>query len=143
MKKHPKKKIKKRIYIFTQKFTLGLFSVPAWVNQPPGFSVRGTSTRNGLFQTIKILMGYAKRLHQIKHGVLFHLKFDLELFFELLKLAISYFSGKWKFRNLPLHIRRIYPTLTSFSVLPFLSLLMPKSVHVPPQPDNEVSTWFP
>ena len=63
-KKHLKeKKFKKRICIFTQKFTLGKFSVPAWANQPPGFSVRGTSTPNGLFQTIKMLMGYTKRLH--------------------------------------------------------------------------------
>ena len=53
-----------RICIFTQKFTLGKFSVPAWANQPHRFSVRGTSTPNGLFQTIKILMGYTKRLHQ-------------------------------------------------------------------------------
>ena len=52
MKKHPtEKKFKKRICIFTQKFTLGQFSVPAWVNQPPGFSLRGTSTPNELFQT--------------------------------------------------------------------------------------------
>ena len=81
-KKHPKEKnFKKRICIFTQKFTLGKFSVPAWANQPPGFSVRGTSTPNGLFETIKILMDYTKRLHQLKHGVLFHLKFEnLELF---------------------------------------------------------------
>ena len=64
-KKHPKeKKIKKRICIFTQKFTLGKFAVPASANQPPGFSVRGTSTPNGLFQTIKMLMGYTKGLHQ-------------------------------------------------------------------------------
>ena len=47
------------------------------------------------------------------------------------------------FRNLSLHKRRIYPTLTSFSVLPFLSLPMPKSVYVWPQLDNDVSTWFP
>ena len=53
-----------RICIFTQKFTLGKFSVPAWANQPHRFSVRGTSTPNGLFQTIKILMCYTKRLHQ-------------------------------------------------------------------------------
>ena len=32
------------------------------------------------------------------------------------------FLGVWKFRKLPLRKRRIYPTLTSFSVLPFLSL---------------------
>ena len=64
-KKHPKeKKIKKRVCIFTQKFTLGKFSVPASANQPPGFSVRGTSTPNGLFQTIKMLLGYTKGLHQ-------------------------------------------------------------------------------
>ena len=64
-KKHPKeKKIKKRVCIFNQKFTLGKFSVPAWANQPSGFSIRGTSTPTGLFQTIKMLMGYTKRLHQ-------------------------------------------------------------------------------
>ena len=54
MKKAPeRKKIKKKICIFTQKFTLGKFSVTAWANQPPGFSVSGTSTPNGLFQTSK------------------------------------------------------------------------------------------
>ena len=64
-KKHLKeKKFKKRICTFTQKFTLGKLSAPAWANQPPGFSVRGTSTPNGLFQTIKILIGYTKRVHQ-------------------------------------------------------------------------------
>ena len=47
---------------------MGQFSVPACANQLPGFSVRGTSTPNGLFQTIKILMGYTKRLNQLKHG---------------------------------------------------------------------------
>ena len=46
----------------------GQFSVPARVNQPAGFSVRGTSTPYGLFQIVKILMGYT--IHQIKHGVL-------------------------------------------------------------------------
>ena len=60
---------------------LGQFSVPARANQPPGFPVRGTSTPNGLFQTIKILMGYTIWLHQLKHGVLLHLNFEnLELF---------------------------------------------------------------
>ena len=41
-KKHPK-----------EKFTLEQVSVPASANQPPGFSIRGSSTPNGLFQTIK------------------------------------------------------------------------------------------
>ena len=143
-KKHPKEKeIKKIICVFTQKFTLGQCSVPAWGNQPPGFSIRGTSTLNGLFQTIKILMSYTKRLHQLKHGVLFHLKLkSLELFNYYLLLVISDSSSIWKFRNLPLHKRRTYLTLTSFSILPFFSLPMPKSVHVWPQLDNEVSTWF-
>ena len=64
-KKHPKeKKIKKIICISTQKFTLRKFSVFAWANPPPGFCVRGTSTLNGLFQTVKMLMGYTKRLRQ-------------------------------------------------------------------------------
>ena len=91
-KKHRKvKNFKKRIV--TQKFTLGKFSVPAWANQPPGFSVRGTSTPNGLFQTIKILMGYTKRLHQLKHGVLFHLKFEnLELFVNCLNQLFLIFQ---------------------------------------------------
>ena len=48
----------------------------------------------------------------------------------------------WKFRDLPFHERRIYPTLTNFSVFPFLPLPMLKSVHVWPKLDNEVSTWF-
>ena len=60
---------------------MGQFSVHACANQPLGFSERGTSTPNVLFQTIEILMGYTKRLHQLKHGVLFHLKFEnFELF---------------------------------------------------------------
>ena len=84
-KKHPKeKKNEKTICIFTQKFTLGQFSVPPWANQPPGFFIRGTSTPNGLLQTIEILMVYTKWLHQLKHGVLFHLKF------ENLKLFVNY-----------------------------------------------------
>ena len=48
----------------------------------------------------------------------------------------------YKFRDLPLHKRRIYPTLTSYSVLPFLQLPIPKSVHVWPQLGIEVSTRF-
>ena len=81
-KKHPKEKdFKKRICIFTEKFTLGQFSVPAWANKLPGFSLWGMSTPNGLFQTIKILLGYTKRLREKKHGLLSHLKFEnLELF---------------------------------------------------------------
>ena len=37
-----------------------------------------------------------------------------------MKLAISYFSGIWKFCDLPLHKRRINPNLTNSSVLPSL-----------------------
>ena len=62
---------------------MGQFSVPACANQRPGFSIRGKSTPNGLFEMInglKILMGYTKWLYQLKHGVLFHLKIEsLEL----------------------------------------------------------------
>ena len=49
-----------------------LMEKPACANQPPGFSVRGKSTPNGLFQTIswlKILMGHTKPLHQLKHDI--------------------------------------------------------------------------
>ena len=35
-----KKHFQKRIYIFTSKFSLRQFSVPACANQPPGFPVR-------------------------------------------------------------------------------------------------------
>ena len=44
------------------------FSVSARADQSTGFSVNGSSTPNGLFQTInglKQLMGYSKRLHQL------------------------------------------------------------------------------
>ena len=64
--KHLKKKeiFKKRACIFTKNSNLGQFSVSA--SQPPGCSVSGRSTPNGLFQTInwlKKLMGYSKQLH--------------------------------------------------------------------------------
>ena len=80
-KKHPKeKKITEKDLHFYLKFTLGQFSNPTFANQPPGFSVRRTSTPNVLFQTIKMLIGYTKWLYQLKHGVLSHLKFkNLEL----------------------------------------------------------------
>ena len=45
-------------------------------------------------------------------------------------------------RYVRLHKSRIYLTLTSFSVLHFLSLPVPKSVNVWPQLDNEVYTQF-
>ena len=57
-------------------------SVPACANQPTSFSVNGSSTPNGLLQTIsglKQLMGYSKRFHQL-YGVLFHKIENLELF---------------------------------------------------------------
>ena len=70
--------------LFTWNLTLGQFSVSACANQPTGFSVNGSSTPDGLFQTInalKQLMDYSKRLHQLSYGVLFHLKIEnLELF---------------------------------------------------------------
>ena len=88
-KKKPKEKKKKRISNFTQKFTLGQFSVPAGANQHPGFFIRGTLTPNGLFEAFKISMGYSKSLDKLKYGALFHLKCEnLELF---LTIKISYF----------------------------------------------------
>ena len=76
--------------------TLGKFSVSAGANQPTGFFVNGSLTPNGLFQTInglKQLMGYSKWLHQVEHGVLFHLKIENLELFVILKLAISNFLG--------------------------------------------------
>ena len=48
------------------KISLWGSSVSACANEPPGFSVSGASTPNGLFQTInglKRLVSYSKRLH--------------------------------------------------------------------------------
>ena len=42
-------------------------------------------------------MGYSKRLHQLQHGVLFHLQIEG---LELLKLANSNVLGMWKFCDL-------------------------------------------
>ena len=91
--KHLKKKVRKGPASLL-KISLWGSSVSACANQPPGFSVSRTSTPNGLFQTIKIL-----------------------------KLAISYFSSMWKFRDLSWHKRKIYCTLKRSSVLFFLALL--------------------
>ena len=46
------KKFKKSFCIFTYNLTLGQFSVPACETEPTCFSVSGSSTPNGLFQTI-------------------------------------------------------------------------------------------
>ena len=62
--------------------TPGQFSVPACANQATGFSVNGLSTPNEIFQTInglKRLTGYSKLSHQLKYGVLFHLKLKLAI----------------------------------------------------------------
>ena len=54
----------------------------------------------------------------------------MEILKFLLTIKISYFSGMWKSPDLPLWKRRIFPTFTSFSAFPFLSLSVPKAVHV-------------
>ena len=77
-------------------------------------------------------MGYTKRLHQLKHGALYHLKIKKILNF-LLTTKIRYllfFRYVKISQSILLHKKRTYPTLTSCSVLPFLSLPMPKSAHV-------------
>ena len=64
VKKHLKKNILLNILLHLYlKFSLGQFSVPACANQPPGFSVRGKLTPNGLFQTISWLKNISG-LHQ-------------------------------------------------------------------------------
>ena len=65
MKKTPEEENKKKSCIFTKNLTMGS-SVSASTNKPPGFSVSGASTLNGLFQTInrlKRLVSYSKRFH--------------------------------------------------------------------------------
>ena len=74
---------KKNLYLYLQIHSRTVFSsclIPA--NQRSGFSMRGTSTPNGFIPKsgLKLLMGYTKGLHQLKHGALFHLKIkNLEL----------------------------------------------------------------
>ena len=116
--------IKKR----TRIFTLRQFSVSACANQPPGFSVSETSTSNGLFKTINELEASINRL--LKTAPLAETLWIIPFgnwkswtFGWLLKLAISYFSDIWKFHDLGLHKRKIYPTLQSFSVFLFLPVL--------------------
>ena len=63
--KHLKKKVKKGPASLL-KISLWGSSVSACANEPPGFSVSGASTPNGLFQTInglKRLVSYSKRLY--------------------------------------------------------------------------------
>ena len=63
-------------------------------------------------------------------------------FFLTSKMSYFLFFRYVKILQSTIHKSRIYPTLTGFSVLPFISLLMPRSVYVWPQLDNEISTWF-
>ena len=63
--KHLKKKVRKGPASLL-KFSLWGSPVSACANQPLGFSLRGTSIPNELFQTInrlKRLVSYSKRLH--------------------------------------------------------------------------------
>ena len=63
--KHLKKKVRK-VPASLLKISLGDSSVSACENKSPGISGNGTSTLNGLFQTIngsKRLVSYSKRLH--------------------------------------------------------------------------------
>ena len=95
--KHLKKKLRKGPASLL-KISLRVSSVSACANQPPGFSASGTSTPNGLFQTInglKRLVSYSKRL------LIFHVSEKFAIYHDM---------------------KRIYPTLTSFTVL-FLPLL--------------------
>ena len=66
MRKTPEEKVRKEP-AYLLKTPLWRSSVSAFANyQPPGFSVSGTSTPDGLFQTInaiKRLVSYSKRLH--------------------------------------------------------------------------------
>ena len=84
VRKTPEEEInfKKRACIFTWDFTLGQFPVPACANKPPVFSVRGTSSPNGLFQTTRMLMDYTRQIHQLKYGVTAQkMKFSIKDFF--------------------------------------------------------------
>ena len=62
---HPKKKVRKRP-ASVLKISLWDSSVSACAIQPPDFSVSGTMTPNGLFQTVngsKRLVNYSNQFH--------------------------------------------------------------------------------
>ena len=95
------------------------------MNQPPGFSVRGTSTPNvwivirnnsninGLHQTTTSTKTWCIAPFKIRKSW---------TFCSLLKSAISYYSGLWKFRNLPLHLPQIYQVFQLFIFFHFQCL---------------------
>ena len=133
------------MYIYTLKKSSTVFS---FCLCRPGFFLSRTSTPNGLNPNnwwVKRINGLLQMNPLTVTWCTVPFKNRKSwTFCLLLKLAIFYFSYMRKLRHLPLHKRRIYRTLTNFSGLPFLLLLpMAKSVHVWPQLDNEVSTWFP
>ena len=103
------------------------------VTVPNFASVSGTSTQNGLFQTInglKRLVSYSKlSINNIE--LLLTIKISYFLFFTYVKISQSTMT-KGEFKELINKSSLIRPTLTA--------IRMPKWIHVWPKLHNEVST---
>ena len=89
------------------------WTVSACANEPPGFSVRGTSTPNGLFQTINGSI----------NNFLLTIEISYCLFFTYVKILRSTIT--WM-ENLP-HVNKFF---TSFFSSTSAIIRMPKRVHV-------------
>ena len=135
--KHLKKKVRNGPTSLL-KISLSDSSISAIANQRPDFSVSGTSTPNGLFQTINGLKKYWVNWNGSINNLELLLTFKASyfLFFTCVKILRS--TMTWK-ENLP-HINKFFSSpFSSTSAV----IRMPKWVHMWPQVDNEVSTWFP
>ena len=135
--KHLKKKVRNGPTSLL-KISLSDSSISAIANQRPDFSVSGTSTPNGLFQTINGLKKYWVNWNGSINNLELLLTFKASyfLFFTCVKILRS--TMTWK-ENLP-DINKFFGSSFS-STSP--AIRMPKCVHVWPQPGNEVFTWFP
>ena len=135
--KHLKKKVRNGPTSLL-KISLSDSSISAIANQRPDFSVSGTSTPNGLFQTINELKKYWVNWNGSINNLELLLTFKASyfLFFTCVKILRS--TMTWK-ENLP-HINKFFS-----SSFPCTSpaIRMPKWVYVWWQLDNEVFTWFP
>ena len=97
------------------KISLWEFSVSACANQPPSYSVSGTSTPNGLSQTIN---GLKRLVSLLQTAPSTFLNFLLTFFF----IKMSYLL-LFTYVKISRSTMTLTENLTSFSVLPFLPLI--------------------
>ena len=119
------------------KISLWEFSVSACANQPPSYSVSGTSTPNGLSQTIN---GLKRLVSLLQTAPSTFLNFLLTFFLLRRSLIIHVRKNFAIYHDINGEFNKFFSS--SFSST-YPAIRMPKWVHVWPQLDNEVSTWFP